>query len=388
MAFGIVVMLSFAHFLNDGVQSILPAVMPMLKEQHGLSFTEVGIVTLTIQLTSSILQPLVGFCSDKKPKSYALAFGMSFTFIGLILLSRSATLSSILASVALLGAGSAIFHPESVRISQAASGGRKGLAQSVFQLGGNAGASIGPLVAAFVVIPYGQKSIAAFAVLAALAIAILICVGRRAAENAQKAVRKAAATAAPVKRTIFTPRVKFTFGCLFILMFSKQVYISSLQNYLAFFVIEKFGLTTQNAQFVLFAFLAATVAGTLLGGPLSDRLGRRKVILWSILGAAPFALVLPWANLWLAAALSVVVAFIMSSSFAAILVRAIDEAPAHTGAISGVFLGLSFGMGGITAAILGAFADEVGIETVFAVMSGLPLLGLFALALPKEADER
>lgn len=380
MAGSVLLLVSASHFLNDILQSIIPASLPLLKEENNLTFAEVGLITLVIQLTASLLQPVIGFSTDKRPMPMALPFGMMLSLIGLLFLAHSGTLSLILFSVALIGCGSAVFHPESARIAQEASGGRRGLAQAIFQVGGNGGAALGPIAAALIIIPYGQESIGWFAPAAALAALLLI----RAARWSR---RKAGTTKkmGPTGLVLTDQEKAFVFLILFVLMFSKQVYISSLSNFLIFFVMEKFCLDAASAQYVLFAFLAAGAAGTLLGGPITDRFGRRSVMLFSIVGTAPFALLIPYASLPLLILLVILAALIISSAFSAILVCALEAAPGRTGVVSGVFFGLSFGLGGIAAAFFGWLADIAGIREVFTLASYLPLLGLAALLLPKKA---
>lgn len=385
----------FGHFLNDGIGSIIPAALPILRDAHGLSFAQVGLITLVVQFTSSLLQPVVGLATDRRPTRYALAFGMCFTLAGLLLLGAAATFAWILAAVALIGCGSAVFHPESARIAQNASGGRKGLAQAIFQVGGNAGMAVGPLAAAFVVVPYGQPSIAWFAPAAALAACLFVWVGRAGfllevqrprREGAKAGDEPSAAEASPAAAGLgFSKRtLAVFFAILLLLMFSKQVYIATLQNFFAFYLIEAFGFDVDAAQYALFGFLLMSAVGTVAGGPLTDRFGRRVVILWSILGAAPFALALPWVGAAGVIALALIVSFIMSSAFTAILVWALDAAPSRVGMVSGLFFGLSFGMGGLATAVFGWAADIYGLHAMFAVVSVLPLMGLAAFALPPD----
>lgn len=399
MSAGLLAAVCLGHFLNDGIGSIIPAALPILRDAHGLTFAEVGLITLVVQITSSLLQPLVGFATDKRPTRFALSIGMCFTFAGLILLGTAASLTTILLSVALIGCGSAVFHPESARIAQHASGGRKGFAQAVFQVGGNAGMAIGPLAAAFVVVPYGQPSIAWFAPAAALAACLFIWVGRRGfaycisgTQNKVKGKTKAkpnAGKASPFGGKVLSGRtLAVFFAILLLLMFSKQVYISTLQNFFTFYLIDAFGLSVEASQYALFGFLLMSALGTLAGGPLTDRFGRRVVILWSILGAAPFALLLPWAGLTGVISLALIVSFIMSSAFTAILVWALDAAPERIGMVSGLFFGLSFGMGGLATAVFGWASDLYGLHAMFIGASVLPLMGLAAFALPPDGRKR
>lgn len=395
MSAGLLAAVCIGHFLNDGIGSIIPAALPILRDAHGLTFAEVGLITLVVQITSSLLQPLVGFATDKRPTRFALSIGMCFTFAGLILLGTAASLTTILFSVALIGCGSAVFHPESARIAQHASGGRKGFAQAVFQVGGNAGMAVGPLAAAFVVVPCGQPSIAWFAPAAALAACLFIWVGRRGfaysksgAQDKTKA-KPNSGKAMPFGGKVLSGRaLAVFFAILLLLMFSKQVYISTLQNFFTFYLIDAFGLSVEASQYALFGFLLMSALGTLAGGPLTDRFGRRVVILWSILGAAPFALLLPWAGLTGVISLALIVSFIMSSAFTAILVWALDAAPERIGMISGLFFGLSFGMGGLATAVFGWASDLYGLHAMFIGASVLPLMGLAAFALPPDGRKR
>ena len=376
---GILFLISASHFLNDTMQSLLPASLPLLREANALTFTEVGLITLTVQLTSSLLQPVIGHVTDKNPRPYALPFGMLLTLMGLVSLAYATSLTSILISVAAVGCGSAVFHPESARVAQKASGGRKGLAQAIFQVGGNAGSAVGPIAAAIIIIPNGQTSIAWFAPAAACAAFFLW----RVAGWAKKEVAtKKAVISEPLPPV--SGKVLWIFAILFLLMFSKQVYVSSLTNFLTFFSMEKFGIDAVASQYVLFAFLASGAAGTLIGGPITDRFGKRNVMLGSIVGAAPFALAIPYVSLTWVVILTVIVSFIISSAFSAILVCALEAIPGRTGAVSGIFFGLSFGLGGVATAFFGWLADNIGIANVFVLASFLPLLGLSALALPKK----
>lgn len=378
-AYGLLFLVCLGHFLNDGIQSVIPAALPILRDAHGLTFTQVGLITLVIQVTSSLLQPLVGLTTDKHPTKYMLAIGMCCTLVGLVALSQASVFASMLLAVAFLGFGSAVFHPEATRIAQFASGGRKGLAQSVFQVGGNAGMALGPLAAAFVVIPYGQASIAWFGIAAGLAAVVMLRVGTLAAARQRRQVLRNTKI-----RTISRP-LTVLFVVLFLLMFSKQVYIACLQNYLTFYLIDTFGMAISASQYVLFGFLAMSAVGTIAGGPLTDRFGSRAVILFSILGAAPFTLLIPHVGLQTFVFLALAVSFIMSSAFSAILVCALNAAPNHVGLVSGVFFGVSFGMGGIATALFGSAADAMGLQSVFTVIAFLPLIGLAAFLLPKKS---
>ncbi len=377
--------ISFSHFLNDLMQSLIPSVYPILKDNYALDFTQIGLITLAFMFTSSLLQPIVGLYTDRYPKPFSLAIGMSFTFGGLILLSVAHHYWAILAAAALVGTGSAIFHPESSRIARLASGGRFGFAQSLFQVGGNFGTAIGPVLAALIVVPFGQGSIAAFSLVAALAILILFQVGRwfKPRIAPRKAARPAAhADALPGRVT------KLALVILVVLVFSKAIYMASLGSYYTLYLIHKFGLSAQASQLYLFIFLGANAAGVFFGGPLGDRFGRKYVIWFSILGALPFTLMLPHADLFWSAVLSIFIGFIISSAFPAIVVYAQELMPHRIGMISGVFFGFTFGIGGIGAAVLGALADLRGIDFVYQVCAFLPAIGLLAVFLPNVRKKR
>jgi len=374
--------ISVAHFLNDMIQSLILSIYPLLKGNFHLSFAQIGLITLTYQMTASILQPVVGMHTDKHPKPYSLALGMGFTLVGLLLLSVASHYGIVLFAAALVGTGSSIFHPESSRVARMASGGRHGLAQSIFQVGGNAGSAMGPLLAAWIIIPHGQTSIAWFSVAALLAIVILWQIGnwykRRRSEMSTKAGKSGHSHAVLPRR-----QVMFSIGILLLLIFSKYFYMASLSSYFTFYLISKFHLSIQDAQFQLFMFLFAVALGTVLGGPIGDKVGRKWVIWASILGVAPFTLMLPYANLFWTGVLSVVIGIILASAFSAILVFAQELVPGKVGTISGLFFGFAFGMGGIGAAALGKLADMTDIYFVYQVCSFLPLLGLAAAFLPR-----
>ena len=383
--FAIILSLSFCHLLNDMMQSLVPALYPILKENHALSFGQIGLITLAFQFTASMLQPVVGMYTDKKPQPYSLMVGMGFTLVGLALMSRANTYPIILVSAALIGMGSSVFHPEASRVARMAAGGRYGLAQSLFQVGGNLGQASGPLLAAFIVVPRGQASLLYFCVAALIAMTILFQVGQwyRARRAASKPVaRKTAATAADAP-PLTRGRVLFAIVILVTLLFSKNVYQASLGSYFTFYLIERFGVTVQTAQFFLFAFLIGVVLGTLLGGWVGDRVGRIPVMWFSILGALPFALMLPHANLFWTGVLAVTVAMIMASAFPAILVYAQELLPGRVGLVAGMFFGFSFGLGGLGAAALGKLADLTSIETVYRMTPFLLCLGLLTAFLPK-----
>ena len=371
--------LSVCHLLNDTMQSLIPAVYPILKTTYHLDFGQIGLITLTSQLTASLLQPLVGWFTDRRPMPYSLSIGMGFTLSGLLLISHAPTYAVVLAAVALVGMGSSVFHPESSRVARMASGGQHGMAQSLFQVGGNAGTALGPLMAAFVVLPQGQRSIGWFSAVALLAMLILARVG--AWYKAHRVAHAAVKRAAPVSG-VSHARAAIALTVLISLVFSKFFYLASLNTYFIFFLMSKFHLTVRSAQLHLFIFLVAVAAGTFVGGPVGDRIGRKRVIWWSILGPLPFTLMLPYANLFWTAILSVVVGLLLASAFPAIIVYAQELFPGRVGVVSGLFFGLAFGMGGLGAAMLGKLADATSVETVYHVCAFLPAIGLLAAFLP------
>ncbi|WP_353132283.1 MFS transporter [Pseudopedobacter sp.] len=373
--------ISFTHLINDLIQSVIPSLYPLIKQNFNLSYAQIGLITLTYQLTASILQPFVGNYTDKKPKPFSLALGMSCTTIGLISLAFSTSFPQLLFSVSFIGLGSSIFHPESSRVAHMASGGKKGLAQSIFQLGGNAGSAIGPLLAAIIVIPYGQTNILWFTILGLMGFFILTKVGKWYGEHLY--LKKQ--TTKPIhdgSLKLSKGRITSALVILLILIFSKYFYMASLTSYLTFFLIEKFHVSVQQSQMYLFLFLAAIALGTIIGGPLGDRFGRKYIIWISILGAAPFTLLLPHVSLFWTAVLSVFIGVIIASAFSAILVYATDLLPGKVGMIAGLFFGFAFGMGGIGSALLGWLADKTDIFFVFKVCSFLPLLGIITGFLP------
>jgi FSR family fosmidomycin resistance protein-like MFS transporter len=372
--------ISFSHLLNDLIQSLIPALYPILKSTFSLDFAQVGLITLTFQLTASLLQPVVGLYTDRKPSPFSLVVGMGFTLVGLILLSQAASYPMLLVSAAMVGMGSSVFHPESSRVARMASGGRHGLAQSVFQVGGYTGTALGPLLAAFIVVPRGQSSIGWFSIVALIAAIVLFNVGRWYRGRIQAARKKPAA--APPATDLPARRVTMAIAILVALVFSKQIYIVSLSNYFTFFLIGKFHLSIQAAQVHLFAFLGAVAVGTLIGGPVGDRIGRKYVIWCSILGVLPFSLILPYANLFWTGVLSVIIGLVLASAFSAILVFAQDLVPGRVGLIAGLFFGLSFGLGGLGAAALGELADRTSMDFVYRVCSFLPAIGLLTYFLP------
>ena len=372
--------ISFSHFLNDTMQSLIASVYPILKDNYALDFAQIGMITLAFQFTASLLQPAIGYVTDKKAQPFSLALGMGFTFFGLLLLSAAGQYGTILIAAALVGLGSAVFHPESARIARLASGGRYGFAQSVFQLGGSFGTSMGPVLAALIVVPFGQPSIAWFSSIAFVAIVVLWRIGVW--YRPQISGRKAAAVELhpdhPDKR-----RVMIALTVLVALLFSKQLYVSSLSSYYIFYLIDKFGVSTQAAQLYLFVFLAANAAGAFFGGPLGDRFGRKYVIWFSILGALPFTLALPYAGLFGGAVLTVFTGLIISSATSSIIVFAQELMPHRFGMISGVFSGFAFGIGGLGAAVLGKLADQTSIGFVYHLCAFLPAIGLLAVFLPR-----
>jgi FSR family fosmidomycin resistance protein-like MFS transporter len=381
-AFAVLAAISFSHLLNDTIQSLLPAIYPLLKASFALSFRQVGLMSLALMMTASLLQPLVGLYTDRRPAPYALVVGMAFSLVGLLLLSVAATFPMLLVAAALMGIGSSIFHPESSRVARMASGGRHGLAQSLFQVGGNVGSSFGPLLAAFLVVPRGQASIGWCSLLALVAIMVLWRIGGWSRIH-RSATAGAAHRSLSYHRGQLSPRrVAWSLTILAALIFSKYFYLASLTSYYTFYLISRFHVSIRTAQIDLFVFLGAVAAGTILGGPIGDRFGRKKVIWGSIFGVFPFALWLPYANLFWTAILSVLIGLILASAFSAIVVYAQELVPGRVGLISGVFFGFAFGMGGLGAAVLGQLADVIGIESVYHVCAFLPLIGVLAAFLP------
>jgi len=371
--------ISTAHLINDMMQSLIVAIYPILKGEFSLSFTQIGLISLTYQLTASLLQPLVGLYTDRKPVPYSLPVGMTFTLGGLVLLAYSPNFATVLLAAALVGTGSSIFHPESSRVARMASGGQHGLAQSLFQVGGNTGSALGPLVAAAVIVPHGKSSVAWFAMVALVGIVLLLQVSKWYGANRGVAARGAPKAQAPA---LSRRHVAGAVTVLLVLIFSKYFYIASISSFYTFYLIEKFGLDVQSAQMHLFLFLAASAAGTLIGGPVGDRIGRKPVIWGSILGVAPFALALPHVGLGWTTAFTILIGLILSSAFSAILVYAQELIPGKVGAVSGLFFGFAFGMGGLGAAALGILADRTSIDFVYGVCAFLPLLGVVTALLP------
>jgi FSR family fosmidomycin resistance protein-like MFS transporter len=378
--FGVILAISFCHLLNDMMQSLLPAIYPLLKSSFALDFGQIGLITLTFQFTASLLQPLIGTLTDRHPKPYSLAIGMASTLCGLLLLAQAPSFHALLLAAALIGTGSAVFHPESSRIARLASGGRHGFAQSLFQVGGNVGSATGPLLAAFIIMPRGQSSIAWFALAATVAILLLTRIGRWYAQRVPEMRSQRTEHAHGIGRR----RVGVALLVLGMLIFSKYFYLASLSSYYTFYLMHKFSLSAQSAQLHLFVFLGAVAAGTMIGGPVGDRIGRRLVIWISILGVLPFTLLLPHANLLWTTLLTVVIGVILASAFSAILVFAQELVPGRTGMISGLFFGFAFGMGGLGAAVLVQLADHIGIEAVYRLCAWLPAIGLLAGFLPRQ----
>lgn len=376
----ILVAISFCHMLNDLIQSLLPAIYPLLKSNYSLDFGQIGLITLTYQITASLLQPLVGNFTDRRPLPYSLAVGMGFTLTGLLLLSKASAFPLLLLAAALIGTGSSVFHPESSRIARLASGGRHGFAQSLFQVGGNAGSSIGPLLAAFIVIPRGQGSLAWFAFVALVGILVLSRIG--AWYSSHMAAKAAKGPARVVPTGLSRGRVIASIGILLVLIFSKYFYLASIFSYYTFYLIDRFHISVQDAQIHLFYFLGAVALGTFVGGPVGDRIGRKFVIWGSILGVLPFTLLLPHADLFWTGVLSVLIGVILSSAFSAILVYAQELLPGRVGTVAGLFFGFAFGMGGIGAAVLGEVADHTSIAFVYQICAFLPAIGLLAAFLP------
>ncbi len=386
-AMSVLLMVSLGHLLNDMFQAVIPAIYPMVKETLGLSFTQIGAITLTNQVTSSLLQPVVGYFSDKHPRPYGLVVGMCFTMTGLLLLSMANSFPLMLLSVAFVGVGSSVLHPESSKVARLASGGAKGMAQSIFQIGGNIGRAFGPVAVALVAVPHGQGGIRWFALLAVIAAWVLSRIGRW--YKKQIALHGRSKSKFDMENESHLSRRQITIALLVLLMlmFSKDFYTANIQNYLTFYMIDKFGLSITASQYVLFAFLVSTAVGLLIGGEVGDRYGRKYVIWVSILGSSPFALLLPYCNLAWTIVLVILVGMVMSSAMSAILVYGTELLPGNVGIISGAFFGLSFGLGGIGSAIFGWLADISGIQYVFQLTAFLPLLGIATYFLPNIKDK-
>lgn len=386
--FAVLFAISFSHLLNDTIQALLPSIYPLLKTSYGLTFSQLGLITLTFQFTASILQPVVGMVTDRKPMPYSLPVGMATTLVGLISLAYASSFAWILISAAMVGGGSAIFHPEASRIAHMAAGKRRGLAQSLFQVGGNAGSSIGPLLAALIVVPHGQKSLVAFSAIALLGVVVLFKIGKWQAGNTHRIQRKASAVKDGQRPAVSPRTVKLALTVLVALVFSKYVYLASLTSYYTFYLIDRFHVSVQSAQLHLFLLLFAVAVGTIAGGPIGDRIGRKRVIWASILGVAPFSLLLPHVGLEMTSILSVFIGLILASAFSAILVYAQELIPGKVGMIAGLFFGLAFGIAGIGSAVLGKVADIHGINFVFQICAFLPLLGLLTVFLPNIETEK
>ncbi|AHK20224.1 MFS transporter [Yersinia similis] len=384
-SFSILGAISVSHLLNDMIQSLILAIYPLLQAEFSLSFAQIGLITLTYQLTASLLQPLIGLYTDKHPQPYSLPIGMGFTLSGILLLAVATTFPVVLLAAALVGTGSSVFHPESSRVARMASGGRHGLAQSVFQVGGNFGSALGPLLAAIIIAPYGKGNVGWFSLAALLAIVVLLQVSKwyKLQQRASygKVLKTSSAKILPKNKIISTLAI------LMVLIFSKYFYLTSISSYYTFYLIHKFGVSVQSAQIHLFVFLFAVAAGTIIGGPLGDKIGRKYVIWGSILGVAPFTLALPYASLYWTGILTVFIGVILASAFSAILVYAQELIPGKVGMVSGLFFGFAFGMGGIGAAVLGYVADLTSIELVYQICAFLPLLGIFTALLPNLDDK-
>lgn len=380
--FTILFSISFSHLLNDTLQSLIPSIYPLLKDSFNLSFTQIGLITLTFQMAASVLQPLVGAFTDKRPQPYSLAIGMGFTLIGLIILSFAGSFGVTLIAVGMIGIGSSIFHPESAKIAYMAAGERHGLAQSIFQVGGNAGSAIGPLLAAAIIVPNGIRHILYFCILALIAIIVLSKVGGWAKANMERIKPKVKRRENEIVKHLTHKQVRNSIIILLVLIFSKYFYLASITSYYTFYLMDKFHVSVQSSQLYLFLFLASAAVGTFFGGPLGDRFGRKYVIWFSILGAAPFTLLMPFVGLTLTCFLSIIIGFVISSAFSAILVYAQELMPGKVGTISGLFFGFAFGMAGIGSAVLGALADHTSIHFVYRVCAFLPLIGLITGMLP------
>jgi FSR family fosmidomycin resistance protein-like MFS transporter len=382
VAFGVLGAISASHMINDMMQSLILAIYPILKGEFLLSFAQIGLISLTYQLTASLFQPLIGIYTDRRPTPYSLPVGMTSTLCGLLLLAYAPNFGTVLLAAACVGMGSAIFHPESSRIARLASGGQHGLAQSLFQVGGNTGSALGPLVAAAVIVPFGQHSVAWFGLAALLGVVLLTQVSRWYSHHHLK-------RAAGIKKAVTSPYSRKTVVgvilVLLLLIFSKYFYVAGLSNFYTFYLMDKFGLSVQSSQIHLFIFLFASALGTLVGGPIGDRIGRKPVIWVSILGVAPFALILPYADLFWTTTLTIVIGLVLSSAFSAILVYAQELIPGKVGMVSGLFFGFAFGMGGLGAATLGVLADHTSIAFVYRTIAFLPLLGVVAVFLPNHA---
>lgn len=381
-ALNILFALSFSHLLNDTIQSLIPAIYPLIKESFHLTFAQIGLITFCFQVTASLLQPLVGIYTDRRPKPYSLAMGMGVTLIGLVLLARANSFHLVLLAAALVGTGSSIFHPEASRLARLASGGKHGFAQSLFQVGGNFGSSLGPLLAALIVVPHGRAHLLWFSLVALLGIFVLTKIGRWYQQSLAQRNSLSSSGQSAARSLLSNRQVVFALLVLMTLIFSKYIYLVSLTSYYTFYLIGKFGVSVQHAQIYLFIFLFAIAAGTIIGGPIGDRFGRKIVIWISILGVAPFSILLPYASLVWTAVLTAIIGLILASAFSAILVYAQELLPGKVGMVAGLFFGFAFGIAGIGSALLGKLADHTSIITVFRMCSFLPLIGLFTAFLP------
>ena len=387
-AFAVLGAISLSHLLNDTVQALVPAIYPLLKSSFALSFSQVGLMQMTLLVTASLLQPIVGLYTDRHPLPYSLVAGMAFSLTGLLVLAGARTFPVLIGGASLMGIGSAVFHPESSRVARMASGGRHGLAQSLFQVGGNIGSSFGPLLGAFLVLPHGQSSIAWCSLLALAGMAVLWKVGDWYRQERSRLPRPSQRSVTDASPAMPPARVAWSIAILGALIFSKYFYLAGLNSYYTFYLISKFGVSVRTAQIDLFIFLAAVAAGTILGGPIGDRFGVRYVIWGSILGVLPFTLVLPYASLSWTPILTVIIGLILASAFSAIVVYAQELVPGRVGLISGVFFGFAFGMGGLGAAVLGRLADSIGIELVYRICAFLPAIGVLAILLPDVDEQR
>ncbi|CAI6017517.1 MFS transporter [Cohnella sp. JJ-181] len=390
--FPILFMISTVHLLNDSMQSTVTALFPVLRESQHLSYGQIGLIAFMMNITASFLQPLIGWFADKKPRPYILPFGVCFTLLGVVMLALAPNFGTVLASVTAIGIGSAVFHPESSRVAYLAAGNNRGLAQSIFQVGGNIGSSLGPVMTALIFIPLGQKGVLLFVVAAVAGIVLQTLVARwYAAAGSAPRPKKTAAPASDAGVSAFrlsAGKVRMSVGILVLLVFSKHVYLSSFTSFYSLYLIDDFGVGKQQAQWYLFAFLVASAAGTFIGGPLADRFGRRNIIWLSILGTAPFSIALPYADPFWSAVLCICAGFVLSSAFSIIVVYAQELLPGKIGLVSGLFFGLAFGLGGLGSALLGEIADHTSISTVMHICAYLPLLGIFTLLLPKDAELR
>lgn len=389
-AFTILALLGTTHMLNDTLQSIIPAVYPLLKDSLFLNFTQIGLITLVFQLSSSLFQPVVGLITDKRPQPYSLPIGMTFSMIGILSLAFAGTFTHVLIAVFLTGLGSSVFHPEASRLAYMASGGKPGLAQSIFQVGGNFGSSIGPLLALWIITPYGQRNVAWLSIIALVCIGVMLIISKWYKANLYRLKPQPKTETDTTEKTSGFSRKKIAFaiGILLMLIFSKYVYMASLSSYYMFYLINKFGISIHDAQLYLFAFLFSVAVGTVIGGPIGDKIGRKYVIWASILGAAPFALLMPHAGLMWTCILSIFIGLILSSAFSAILVYAQELVPGKVGLIGGLFFGLAFGIAGIASAVLGKVADNTSIQHVYNICAYLPLIGLVAAFLPNTKKKK